>query len=218
MTRNTVDDGGLARLLAEAGSAMSVGEVDALIAGVVAAPVGVDGAAWMTLVTPNPGDTLRAALGARVDAARAALADDAADGPAPAGRLADLRAELARRELTGFVVPRADPAPQRGPAARRRAPGLADRLFGFGRRRRRARREGGDLHRRPLHLAGPLAGRRRGLRVPPSDRRAADRLGRRQSRGGRPARLRPVAAYARRAWRATARRARRPAPSWSTAT
>ena len=109
MTRNTVDDGGLADLLARAGSALSVGEVDALIAGVVAAPQGVDGAAWMTLVTPNPGDALRTALGARLDAAYAAVDDGMTDGPAPAERLAELRAELARRELTGFVVPRADP-------------------------------------------------------------------------------------------------------------
>ncbi len=109
MTRNTVDDGGLAQLLAGAGSALSVGAVDALIAGVVAAPQGVDGAAWMTLVTPNPGEALRTALGAHLDAAYAAIDDGMTDGPAPAERLAELRAELARRELTGFVVPRADP-------------------------------------------------------------------------------------------------------------
>ena len=108
MMRKPVDDGELARLLAEAGSAMSVGEIDALIAGVVAAPEGVDGAAWMTLVTPAPGDPLRAALGARLGAARAAFDEGTADGPAPAGRLAALRAELARRDLAGFVVPRAD--------------------------------------------------------------------------------------------------------------
>ena len=109
MTHNTVDDGGLAGLLAGAGSAMSVGELDGLIAGVVAAPRGVDGAAWMTLVTPKPGDALRTALGARIDAAYAAIDDGAADGPAPAERLAELRAELTRRDLAGFVVPRADP-------------------------------------------------------------------------------------------------------------
>ena len=45
MTRNTVDDDGLGRLLAGAGSALSVGELDALIAGVVAAPQGVDASA-----------------------------------------------------------------------------------------------------------------------------------------------------------------------------
>ena len=39
----------------------------------------------------------------------AAVDDGMTDGPAPAERLAELRAELARRELTGFVVPRADP-------------------------------------------------------------------------------------------------------------
>ena len=109
MTRNTVDDDGLAQLLAGAGSVLSVGALDALIAGVVAAPQGVDRAAWMTVVTPNPGDARRMALGARLDAAYAAIDDGMTDGPAPAERLAELRAELARRELTGFVVPRADP-------------------------------------------------------------------------------------------------------------
>jgi Xaa-Pro aminopeptidase len=81
--------------------------LDALMRGVAAAPEGLAGPEWVELVDPQADAELTTALMAW----RAALAtaDDGLDAaPAPASRLAALRAELRRRDLQGFVVPRAD--------------------------------------------------------------------------------------------------------------
>jgi Xaa-Pro aminopeptidase len=81
--------------------------LDALMRGVAAAPEGLAGPEWIELVDPQADAELTTALMAW----RAALAtaDDGLDAaPAPASRLAALRAELRRRDLQGFVVPRAD--------------------------------------------------------------------------------------------------------------
>ncbi len=102
------DQDALGRLLAEAGSPLSAAEVEALIDGVVAAPEGFDADAWMVLVAPQPGAGLRARLQALKDEARAAYDDGLEPGPAPPERLAALRAELAERGLSGFLVPRAN--------------------------------------------------------------------------------------------------------------
>ena len=106
--RNSVDPT-LDALLADAGSALSADAVRALVQGVAAAPDDHRADAWMRLVAPQPGAALRGALAALARAAEAAADDGLADGPAPADRLAALRAELARRGLDGFIVPRADP-------------------------------------------------------------------------------------------------------------
>ncbi len=102
------DEAALARLLAESGAALSVSEVRALAAGVAAAPPAFDAEAWMRLVAPRPRAALKRALAALEAEARAAD-DGLRPGPVPAERLAALRAELARRGLAGFLVPRADP-------------------------------------------------------------------------------------------------------------
>ncbi len=102
------DDARLARLLAESGAALPPAEVRALVAGVAAAPPAFEADAWMRLVAPEPTPALRAALAALEAEARAAD-DGLAPGQAPGERLAALRAELAKRELAGFLVPRADP-------------------------------------------------------------------------------------------------------------
>ena len=81
--------------------------LDALMRGVAAAPEGLAGPEWVELVDPQADAELTRALMAW----RAALAtaDDGLDAaPAPASRLDALRAELRRRDLQGFVVPRAD--------------------------------------------------------------------------------------------------------------
>ena len=70
-------------------------------------------------------------------------------------RLKQLRAELKRAGLTGFIVPARRRAPERIPAALGRAPRLADRLHRLGRLGGRAARRGGGLRRRPLHAPGP---------------------------------------------------------------
>ena len=76
--------------------------------GVAAAPEGLAGPEWVELVDPRR--RRRTDQGAD-GVARASWrkADDGLDAsPAPAARLAALRAELKRRGLDGFVVPRAD--------------------------------------------------------------------------------------------------------------
>ena len=81
--------------------------LDALMRGVAAAPEGLAGPEWVELVDPQADAELTRALTAWRDAL--ATADDGLDAaPAPAARLAALRAELRRRDLHGFVVPRAD--------------------------------------------------------------------------------------------------------------
>ena len=81
--------------------------LDSLMRGVAAAPEGLAGPEWIELVAPGADAKLTKAL----EKWRAELvaADDGLDvSPAPLSRLAALRAELARRGLDGFVVPRAD--------------------------------------------------------------------------------------------------------------
>src|SRR5436190_4369563 len=94
-------------LLRRRGRAPDPAALDALMRGVVAAPEGLAGPEWVELFDPQPDAALTSALTAwRAEMARA---DDGLDAqPAPAGRLAALREELARRGLDGFVVPRAD--------------------------------------------------------------------------------------------------------------
>src|SRR5215469_8483563 len=98
-------DGQLALLLEREGSAYDVPGVRQLLAGIRAAPPAHDPEAWMTLVVAAPSPALKRALlllAADADAAPAASALP------PAERLARLRAELARRGVQGFLVPRAD--------------------------------------------------------------------------------------------------------------
>ncbi|MGH7092002.1 MAG: aminopeptidase P family N-terminal domain-containing protein, partial [Stellaceae bacterium] len=101
----------LARLLKEAGSAYDPDGVAGLIAGVLAAPDEI-GTSWHLLVA----DPMPAELAAALEAVRRQLAAGHRDGLGPddfdrlprAARLAALREELARRGLSGFIVPRAD--------------------------------------------------------------------------------------------------------------
>ncbi len=79
----------------------------ALMRGVASAPEGLAGPEWVELVMPHADDELTQAL-ARWRKNLAATSDGLDASPAPAERLAALRAELAARGLDGFVVPRAD--------------------------------------------------------------------------------------------------------------
>ena len=99
-------DEALGRLLAEAGSRYDPEAVRSLIAGVLAAPEDRDPDAWVALVAPAPGDSLRAQLGALKAQVSASRPETAL--PDAAARLAALRAELKRRGLAGFAVPHAD--------------------------------------------------------------------------------------------------------------
>ncbi|MBS0541950.1 MAG: aminopeptidase P family N-terminal domain-containing protein, partial [Proteobacteria bacterium] len=75
--------------------------------GVAAAPEGLAGPEWIELIAPEASPDLTKALTAwRTQLTQAD--DGLEDSPAPASRLAALRAELKQRGLDGFVVPRVD--------------------------------------------------------------------------------------------------------------
>jgi Xaa-Pro aminopeptidase len=94
-------------LLRQRGRHPDPSALDALMRGVAAAPEGLAGPEWVELIDPQADAELTKALTAW--RAELATADDGLDAaPAPASRLAALRAELKRRGLAGFVVPRAD--------------------------------------------------------------------------------------------------------------
>ena len=104
-------DRNLARLLAAAGSDRSVADIQALAAGIAAAPapslpLANADRAWRTLLAlplaPEIEDEIEALV--RGHAARFAAAPAASHGE----RLAALRAELARRGVDGFLVPHTD--------------------------------------------------------------------------------------------------------------
>ena len=98
-------DRALERMLRRAGSGLDAAAVRALVVGVLAAPDQVDPESWMALVSGQPEDGLKGqlrALGAEMAAA------PTGPGVPRTRRLADLRAELARRGLEGFIVPRTD--------------------------------------------------------------------------------------------------------------
>jgi Xaa-Pro aminopeptidase len=94
-------------LLRKRGRSPEPAALHALMRGVAAAPEGLAGPEWVELFDPKADAELTMALTAW--RAELASADDGlAASPAPPARLADLRRELKRRGLDGFVVPRAD--------------------------------------------------------------------------------------------------------------
>ena len=101
-------DAELDRLLAAAGAGMDAAAVRALLAGVLGAPEPEDPSAWMELVAEDRGPALAAQLDALKRDLAAASDDGLGAGADHAARLADLRAELERRGLQGFLVPRND--------------------------------------------------------------------------------------------------------------
>ena len=101
-------DAALGALLKGAGSALNVAGTRRLIEGVLAAPQGRQPEAWMSLAVPAR--RLGRRLHEQLAALAAQLAAAEADGEAPPAdqRLRRFRAELKRRRLHGFVVPRTD--------------------------------------------------------------------------------------------------------------
>ncbi len=107
-TKTYEGDDALAARLTNAGVTMRVDAVRSLIAGVAGAPEGLDSDAWMDLIAPNADAGLRAQLRALKSSAAGETDGGFTEGAAPEARLAALRAELARRGLCGFIVPRTD--------------------------------------------------------------------------------------------------------------
>ncbi|ACI99426.1 aminopeptidase P family protein [Rhodospirillum centenum] len=98
-------DAELERLLQGAGIDRSVAEIRDLIAGVNAAPDGEHPDRWLALV----GEDLPAELATQLRLLRRSIPHPAApEAGDHAARLAALRAELHRRGLDGFVIPRGD--------------------------------------------------------------------------------------------------------------
>jgi Xaa-Pro aminopeptidase len=101
-------DDALESLLKEAGSHYDAAGVRALLAGVLAAPCGSDPSVWLELVSPR----MTPALATQLAALRAELVQRLPSPERPAHatveRVSALRAELARRGVHGFLIPRAD--------------------------------------------------------------------------------------------------------------
>lgn len=97
------DDSLLAPLMEEAGFKGTLDAFRSLLEGVAAAPEAADPDAWTVLVAPEASDDLKRRLN---DALRRLSGKPALT--APGDRLRLLRKELARRDLDGFVIPRAD--------------------------------------------------------------------------------------------------------------
>ncbi|MBT6828663.1 MAG: aminopeptidase P family protein, partial [Rhodospirillaceae bacterium] len=100
-------DGRLGELLGAAGVPETAAEVRELLAGIAAAPRPIDDDEWLRLIAPAPAGVLRGQLVALYELL--ASADDGIEEQdASPARLADLRDELKRRGLGGFIVPLAD--------------------------------------------------------------------------------------------------------------
>jgi Xaa-Pro aminopeptidase len=98
-------DARLAALLERSGAHLSVEEVRALVAGVLAAPEGFDPDAWLDLVAPPEAADLRAVL--RELKAELVSARPRPDPPVTE-RLAALRRVLTERGVDGFILPLTD--------------------------------------------------------------------------------------------------------------
>ncbi len=113
-----IEDDRLETALRRDGIALSVAEVRDVLAGIAAAPPARDDA-WLSLIAERPSPELRRLLIAARDAL---VPPEPAAGAGPE-RIAALRRELARRNLDGFVIPRADE--HQGEYVARRAERLA---------------------------------------------------------------------------------------------
>ena len=98
--------------LARSSAHITADNLSGVIAGVLAAP-GVDGGigdpdAWMEMVSANPTPDLIQVLRDQLNEAEKEY-ETGLETPCPSGnRLANLRAELSRQSLSGFIVPLAD--------------------------------------------------------------------------------------------------------------
>lgn len=109
MTDRRTFDRELDQLLRESGARVDLVGAREIIRGVLATPAADDEAAWLDLIAPDGDkaliDNLRALLARIIESA----GDDGLNGGrADPARLVNLRNELKRRDLDGFLVPKAD--------------------------------------------------------------------------------------------------------------
>jgi Xaa-Pro aminopeptidase len=98
------DEGRVQALLLQSGIRIGAADLRDLVAGVAAAPTGFEPDSWMTLIADQV-PPARAALSALLAKERQRMAPVSGDRSA---RLAALRAEMRRRRLAGFIIPRSD--------------------------------------------------------------------------------------------------------------
>ena len=106
LTTTYLGDEALVARLMDAGVTMSIAAVRSLAAGATGAPDGRG--AWIELIAPGADAGLRSQLEALKSRIGGESDGGFTEGPAPEARLSALRAELARRGLCGFIVPRTD--------------------------------------------------------------------------------------------------------------
>jgi Xaa-Pro aminopeptidase len=101
-------DEALAKLLAKNDATADVAAIRGIVTGVLSAPPALDAKAWHAMVCARPSD----ALAAQLDALHAEMATHLdpglGEGQWRRSRLDDLRGELAKQNLAGFVLPRGD--------------------------------------------------------------------------------------------------------------
>ncbi|MGY8961154.1 MAG: aminopeptidase P family protein [Alphaproteobacteria bacterium] len=103
---DSYDNDALIAALENAGVGISPDAVRGLIDGVAGAPSGRAPDAWVDLIAPNASAAARAQLAAF--ATNIQGDGGLGESPAPRERIADLRVELSRRGLDGFITPRTD--------------------------------------------------------------------------------------------------------------
>src|SRR5438477_6145794 len=99
-------DEALVGLLRKAGAALDLRQIRGILAGVIAAPEGERPDDWIGLVAPAADEATRTQLRALKQQLISSRKPSAVAPGVP--RLAALRKELAKRDLVGFLVPRAD--------------------------------------------------------------------------------------------------------------
>lgn len=99
-------DEALQSLLKKGQSFLSLGELAQVIPGIAAAPAAERADEWTSLIMADPSPATKAQLNAYLD--QWVTANSGMQSTKTADRLAALQQELRRRNLAGFVVPRAD--------------------------------------------------------------------------------------------------------------
>jgi Xaa-Pro aminopeptidase len=108
MTEPYRGDAALTSLLRADGVVMEIEAVRDLIKGAVSALAGRKTETWIELIAPDAAAELRAQLVALKEETAKDADPGFTVGPAPNERLAALRAELTKRGLDGFLIPRGD--------------------------------------------------------------------------------------------------------------
>lgn len=105
-----IDDSELEQVLKENSVVLKASELHAIIAGIAAAPlsVAIEELSWISLITTNPSQVLKEILIKLYNRARSIVFNYNSNKLTTAERLFVLRAELARRNLYGFIVPSSD--------------------------------------------------------------------------------------------------------------